>query len=135
MRLREKQLSYDDYRQEIAEILQNNRRIKITDVLLKCNISRGNFYMFMKGGVDQNGIKVNTLSYEKLDTLLNELRRQDSSATNRQLLQSLSTFQLNNYIQDKFISNPKLKDIDFEKWLDSTDEDLIYKDKEKKNKK
>ena len=135
MRLREKQLSYDDYRQEIAEILQNNRRIKITDVLLKCNISRGNFYMFMKGGVDQNDTKVNTLSYEKLDSLLNELRKQDSSATNRQLLQSLSTFQLNNYIQDKFISNPKLKDIDFEKWLDSTEEDLIYKDKENKNKK
>ena len=132
MKLRERQLSYEYYRKEIARILQDNKNIKITNVLNKCNLSRGNFYMFMKGGRDCNGGKANTLSYEKLKTLLNELRKQDQGATNRQMLQTLSNLQLSRYIQEKFISNPYLKDIDIEAWLNSTEEDLIYRDNNKK---
>lgn len=132
MKIRENTTSYSEYRHEINRILESNSNIKITNILDKCNISKGNFYVFMNGGKDYNGTKVSTLSYKKLDTLLNELKKYDSSTTNRQVLQSLSTFQLNNYIQEKFIYNPNLKDIDIEAWLNSTKEDLIYKNNKKK---
>ena len=43
-----KTYNYDDYRKEIAEIMKRNgKRIKITEVLRQCGISKGNYYLFM----------------------------------------------------------------------------------------
>ncbi|MBR2578343.1 MAG: hypothetical protein IKE38_05355 [Erysipelotrichaceae bacterium] len=60
--------TFDDYRNEIRTILERNkRRIKITKVLEKCGISKGNFYVFMNGGKKYKDGIISTLSFSKLD--------------------------------------------------------------------
>ena len=112
--------SFDDYRNEIRSILErNNKRIKISEVLKECGISKGNYYVFMKGGREYKNGFVSTLSFSKLDQLLNALRKNDIVITNRKKLESMTDIELAKFIKEKIINNPKAKDIDIYKWLKS----------------
>lgn len=123
---------YEDYRNEIAEIMQRNgRRIKIKDVLAECGISKGNYYSFMNGGRKYKDHDISTLSYAKLDILLSALRKIDHFATNRKKLSGMSDEDLARFIEEKIVSDPKAAQIDFLAWFKSTDPAFIYKDKNK----
>ena len=125
-----KTYSYDDYRKEIAEIMQRNgRRIKITEILKQCNISKGNYYTFMNGGKAYNNTVTNSLSYAKLDLLLDALTNADVYSTNRKKLEAMSDERLADFIENKFIRDPDAENIDVLKWLKSHSEEIIYKNK------
>ena len=120
--------NFDDYRSEINGIIERNKkRIKITEVLRDCGISKGNYYVFMNGGREYKDGTVSTLSYAKLDSLLSTLRKLDAFATNRKRLETLSDKELAEFIEKKIINDPKAKRIDVLKWLKSSDREIIYK--------
>ena len=120
--------NYDDYRSEINGILERNKkRIRITEVLKDCGISKGNYYVFMNGGREYKDGTVSTLSYAKLDNLLSALRKLDVFATNRKRLEALSDKELAEFIENKIINDPKAKRIDVLKWLKSSDPEMKYK--------
>lgn len=125
--------SYDDYREEINAIVsRNKKRIKITEILKDCGISRGNYYTFKSGGKDYRGRKTSTLSYEKLDRLLNALRAVDcyadySDSSNRKRMEAMSNRKMAEYLIDNLLSNPDPEKIDVLKWLESADPKAIYK--------
>ena len=119
--------NYDDYRKEIRTILErNNKRIKICEVLKECGISKGNYYVFMKGGKKYKEGFVSTLSFAKLDRLLNELKKIDSPLTNRKMLESMSDKELAGFLEE-IIKNPNATKIDVHKWLVETNKEFIYK--------
>ena len=124
-----KTFKYDDYRKEIAEIMERNgKRIKITEILKQCKISKGNYYLFMNGGKEYSDGKVtNTLSYAKLDLLLDALINADVYSTNRKKLEAMSDEKLAEFIENKFIRDPDAEDIDVLKWLKAHTEEMIYK--------
>ncbi|MBQ6148543.1 MAG: hypothetical protein IJI83_03240 [Oscillospiraceae bacterium] len=129
--LEKKYFSYDEYRDEIKQIMERNgKRIKITEILNNLNISRGNFYKFMRGGISYNGHSTSTLSYEKLDTLMAVLRRADGFANNRQRLAAMSDEDLALFIEEKLIGDPKADQIDVCSWLKSQSVKIIYKNDE-----
>lgn len=120
--------SYDDYRNEIRTILErNNKRIKISEVLKECGISKGNYYVFMKGGREYKDGLISTLSYRKLDLLLSVLRKVDNLSTNRKMLEALSDEELAKYIEDNIINDPNSDKIDVLKWLKSANTKMIYR--------
>ena len=120
--------NFDDYRSEINGIIERNKkRIKITEVLRDCGISKGNYYVFMNGGREYKDGTVSTLSYAKLDNLLSTLREMDVFATNRKRLEALSDKELAEFIEKKIINDPKAKRIDVLKWLKSSDPEMKYK--------
>ena len=120
--------NYDDYRKEIRTILErNNKRIKISEVLKECGISKGNYYVFMKGGREYKDGVVSTLSYIKLDKLLSELRKKDTLATNREKLRAMTDKELADFIEKKIITDPNSTQIDVYKWLISNDSKMLYK--------
>ena len=122
--------SFDDYRKEIRTILErNNKRIKISEVLKECGISKGNYYVFMKGGRKYKNGVVSTLSYEKLDRLLEKLREMDAFPTNRKKLASMTNEQLARFIVDEIIKKPNVNYVDVLKWLKSTDSKTNYTNK------
>lgn len=124
--------NYDDYRNEIRLILErNNKRIKISEVLKKCGISKGNYYVFMKGGREYKNSVVSTLSYAKLDKLISELRKKDTLATNREKLRAMTDKELADFIEKKIIMNPNSSQIDVYSWLKSNDSKIIYRKKTK----
>jgi len=119
---------YEDYRNEIAEIMQRNgRRIKITDILTECGVSKGNYYSFMNGGRKYKDHEISTISYAKLDDLLNALRKADRFATNRQRLSGMSDKELARFVEDAILADPNVKNIDFYNWLKSESTEMIYK--------
>ena len=124
-----KTYNYDDYRKEIAEIMKRNgKRIKITEVLRQCGISKGNYYLFMNGGKEYSDGKVtNTLSYVKLDLLLDALTSADVYSTNRKKLEAMSDEKLADFIENKLIKDPNAENIDVLKWLKSHSEEMPYK--------
>ena len=124
-----KTYNYDDYRKEIAEIMERNgKRIKITEILKQCKISKGNYYLFMNGGKEYSDGKVtNTLSYAKLDLLLDALINADVYSTNRKKLEAMSDEKLAEFIENKFIRDPDAENIDVLKWLKSHSEEMVYK--------
>jgi len=124
-----KTYNYNDYRKEIAEIMERNgKRIKITEILKQCKISKGNYYLFMNGGRESSdGKTTNTLSYEKLDLLLDALVNADVYSTNRKKLEAMSDEKLAEFIENKFIRDPDAKNIDVLKWLKSHSEEMVYK--------
>ncbi len=126
-----KTYSYDDYRKQIAEIMERNgKRIKITEVLRQCGISKGNYYLFMNGGKEYiDGKITNTLSYAKLDLLLDALTSADVYSTNRKKLEAMSDEKLADFIESKFIKDPNAENIDVLKWLKSHSKEIIYKEK------
>ena len=115
--------TYDDYREEINAIVsRNKKRIKITKILKECGISRGNYYTFKSGGKDYNGRKMSTLSYEKLDRLLNVLRSVDCYAdyptsSNRKKMESMSNRKMAEYLFDNLLSYAGLEKIYMLKWI------------------
>ena len=126
-----KTYNYDDYRNEISKIMERNgKRIKITEILRQCNISKGNYYLFMNGGKEYSAGKItNTLSYTKLDLLLDALTNADVYSTNRKKLEAMSDEKLAEFIENKFIKDPDAENIDVLKWLKSHSEEIIYKNK------
>lgn len=120
--------NFDDYRKEIRTILErNNKRIKISEVLRECGISKGNYYVFMRGGREYKDGVVSTLSYSKLDKLLSELRKKDTFATNREKLRVMTDKELADFIEKEIITDPNSTQIDMYKWLTSNDSKMIYK--------
>ena len=110
--------NFDDYRKEIRMILErNNKKIKISEVLRECGISKGNYYVFMKGGKKYKDGFVSTLSYSKLDLLLRSLKKTDTIVTNRRRMEMMSDEELARFIEEEIIDNPKAKSIDFVSWL------------------
>lgn len=122
------EVGFDDYRKEIRTILErNSKRIKISEILRECGISKGNYYVFMKGGKKYKDKIVSTLSYEKLDRLLNELKKSDMYSTNRKKLESMSDEDLADFIEKNIIGDPKAKQIDLLTWLRETSPAMTYK--------
>ena len=107
---------------------RNGKRIKITEILKQCKISKGNYYLFMNGGKEYSDGKVtNTLSYVKLDLLLDALINADVYSTNRKKLEAMSDEKLAEFIENKFIRDPDAENIDVLKWLKSHSEEMVYK--------
>jgi len=122
--------NYDDYRKEIRTILErNNKRIKISEVLKECGISKGNYYVFMKGGREYKDGVVSTLSYKKLDHLLEELKKHDVILTNRKRLAAMTDEELVSFIEIEIIGDPNLRKIDFLNWLKESNPKILYKQK------
>ena len=124
-----KTYNYDDYRKKISQIMERNgKRIKITEVLKRCGISKGNYYLFMNGGKEcGNGKITNTLSYTKLDLLLDALTSADIYSTNRKKLEAMSDEKLADFIENNFIRDPNAEKIDVFKWLKSHSGEMVYK--------
>lgn len=131
-----KPYSFDEYRQEIKSIVtRNKKRIKITDILNDCGISRGNYYTFLSGGKEYNGRITSTLSYEKLDRLLEALRAADcytesGAKTNRKKMELMSDKKMAEYLEQNLLSDPNARNIDALKWLESADPKAVYKKKQ-----
>lgn len=129
-----KPYSFDEYREEIKSIVtRNKKRIKITDILNDCGISRGNYYTFLSGGKEYNGRITSTLSYEKLDRLLKALRAADcytdyAARTNRKKMELMSDKMMAEYLEQNLLSDPDAAKIDVLKWLKSVDPKAVYKD-------
>ncbi len=128
-----KPYSFDEYREEIKSIVtRNKKRIKITDILNDCGISRGNYYTFLSGGKEYNGRITSTLSYEKLDRLLEALRAADcytdsEARTNRKKMEAMSDKMMAEYLEQNLLSDPNAGNIDVLRWLKSADSKPIYK--------
>ena len=128
-----KPYSFDEYRQEIKSIVtRNKKRIKITDILNDCGISRGNYYTFLSGGKEYNGRITSTLSYEKLDRLLEALRAADcytdsAANTNRKKMEAMSDKKMAEYLEQNLLSDPNARNIDVLEWLKSAEPQAIYK--------
>ena len=82
----------------------------------------------MNGGKEYSDGKItNTLSYAKLDLLLDALINADVYSTNRKKLEAMSDEKFAEFIENKFIRDPDAENIDVLKWLKSHSEEMVYK--------
>lgn len=116
-------MTKSEYRKLLSSMMDDiaDKNIKILPILKRVNISSGNFYRFIRYD-DKRGDRA--LSEEKLQTLYEELKKENVQPTNSAWLRSLDDKELAREIKNRFSCNdPSISIRKIEKWLKETRED------------
>ena len=113
-------MTKSEYRKLLSSMMDDiaDKNIKILPILKRVNISSGNFYRFIRYD-DKRGDRA--LSEEKLQTLYEELKKENVQPTNSAWLRSLDDKELAREIKNRFSWNdPSISIRKIEKWLKET---------------